>query len=57
MVDIGNSILKTLNDINLPSLPLSTLYATFVLFGLVLDSRLMNITDYVLWNVKDFTLT
>ena len=29
----------------------------FVLFWLVLDSNLVNVTDFMVWNVKDFTLT
>ena len=58
MVDIGNSILKTLKGIKFLSLPVSILYTIFVLFWLVLNSSLVNITNFVLWNANDlYSLT
>ena len=57
IVDIGNSILKIWNGIKFQSLPVSILYAVFALFWLVLDSSLVNITDFMIWNIKDFLLT
>ena len=57
IVDLGNSILKIQNGIKFLLLPLSILYAIFTLFWLVLDSSLVNITDFMPWNIKDFILT
>ena len=52
---LGNSILTALNGITFPSLPVSILYM-FTLFWLVPNSKLLNITDFMLWNVKDSIL-
>ena len=57
IVDLGNSILKSLNDIKFPLLPLSILCENFVLFWLVLNVILVNITNITLWNVKDLILS
>ena len=46
MVNLGNGILKILNGIRFPYLPVSILYTCFVLFWLVLNSfSLLNTTD------------
>ena len=47
IVDFGNRILNTLNDIKLPLLPEAILYIILVLFWLVLKSNLVNITDLI----------
>ena len=57
MVDLGNNILKILYNIKFMSLPISILYASFVLFLLVLHSNIVNITDSMLSNVKVCILT
>ena len=57
MGDIGNSILNTLNGIKFPLVPVSILYAFFVPFWLVIDACSVNITEYILWNIKDVILT
>ena len=47
IVDLRNSMLKTWNGIKFPSLPMSILYTIFALFWLILDSSLVNITDFI----------
>ena len=53
----GNSILKNQKRIKFLSLPVSILYKIFALFWSVLNSSLVNITDFMLWMVKDFIFT
>ena len=57
MVDLGSSILKNPNVIRFPSLSVPILYAIFGLSWLVINSDLVNITDFIPWNFKDFILT
>ena len=56
MVALGNRHLNILNSIKLPSAPESILYITLVNLWLVLDSNLVNITDFTLARLKCFTL-
>ena len=48
IVDFGDRILKTLNGINLLLLAVSILYFIQVLFWLVLNTNLVNTTDFIL---------
>ena len=57
IVGFGNNILNTQNGIRFPSIPVSILYAILTLFWPVYNSSLLNITDFMLWNVKGFILT
>ena len=56
IIDLGNSILKPLNAIKFPSLPVSILYANLFLFWLQLCSNSVNFTNFMLLKVKDFIL-
>ena len=56
-VDFGNNILNTLNGIKLSSLPVSILYIIHTFFWLVLDSILVNITDFTLSKFRYLILT
>ena len=53
IVDLGSSILNILNGIKFPSL-LLYFYTFMFFFGLYLT--VVNIADFMLWNVKDFLL-
>ena len=53
-VVLGNGILKMLNDIYLPSLPVSILYPIFTLLCLLLVSNFVIINDLILLKSSDF---
>ena len=53
IIDLGNSILKTLNSIKYPSLHVYLVCIFVLFFWLIPDSRLVNSTDFILWNIKD----
>ena len=57
MVDLGNSILKTKNDIKFQSLPMPICMQFLFLFGFYSVLSLVNITDFMLWNIKGLILT
>ena len=60
-IDLGNSItlngIKFLHYLCLFVCIFYILHATFIISWLVLDSTLVNIIDFILWNIKDFILT
>ena len=51
-VDFRNGILKDQNGFRLPSLPVFIFYAIYGLVWPVLDSSLVNITDFTLSKIK-----
>ena len=57
IVDLENRDLNILNGIRLPSAPKSILYVIQVLLWLMLDSNLVNMTDFILSSLMYFTLT
>ena len=56
-VDFLNRILKTFNDMRLPSLPVSIIYVVCIFFSLVLDSSLLNITYFTLSKLRYLVFT
>ena len=57
IIDLGNSILKIQNGIKFQSLHVSIFMKYLFSFGLYSPLNLVNITDFTLWNVKNFLLT
>ena len=57
MLDLGNKYLNISNGIKLPSAPQSILDVILVCLWLMLDSNLVNITDFILSRLMYFTLT